>query len=90
MSSTDALAFFHHCCAGVHTLLLADVEMAVVEQTIDGYTLDREEKDAVWLWASARRDHLVINGSGSLLVGRAATHPDRARNHTLDIRRSWT
>jgi hypothetical protein len=32
--------------------------MELVERTIDACVLDRDEKDALWLWASGRHDRL--------------------------------
>jgi hypothetical protein len=46
-------AFFDCCRAGVAELLHARADFDVVEGTIDSYALDRDQKDALWLWASA-------------------------------------
>lgn len=62
MSSANAPAVFDGCRASVDELLDAGVDMGVVERTIDDYALDREEKDALWLWASGRRDRLIGGG----------------------------
>ena len=67
-TSTDVPTFFDCCRAGVHELLAVNAEMDVVERTIGAYALDPEEKDALWLWASGRRDRLVSRAD-AFLVG---------------------
>jgi hypothetical protein len=58
----------------VDELLAARVPMSVVECMIDAYALDREAKDALWLWASARRDRLKSGASEHLnIAGTART-----------------
>jgi len=51
----DAVVFFDCCRAGIAELLEIGAGMDVVEQTIDAYPLDRGARDALWLWAIARR-----------------------------------
>jgi hypothetical protein len=41
---------------GVRELLAAGVDMTEVERTIEAYCLDRDHKDALWLWAMGRRE----------------------------------
>jgi hypothetical protein len=67
-TSIDVPTFFDCCRAGVNELLDANVEMDVVERAIDTYALDSEEKDALWLWASGRRD-CRVGRADALLVG---------------------
>jgi hypothetical protein len=55
MSSNDALLLYDCCRAEVAELLDAHADFDVVEGAIDGCALDRDEKDALWLWASAPR-----------------------------------
>jgi hypothetical protein len=55
MTATNPPPLFDCCRAGVAELLDAHADFDVVERTIDTYALGREEKDALWLWASARR-----------------------------------
>jgi hypothetical protein len=54
MSSRKATAVFNRCRDGVARLLDAHADMGVVERAIDGYALDRDEKDALWLWSHGR------------------------------------
>ncbi|MHB8658033.1 MAG: hypothetical protein ACYC91_08780 [Solirubrobacteraceae bacterium] len=53
-TSADALVFFDSCRAGVVELLELGAGMDVIEHTIEAYPLDRDAKDALWLWAIAR------------------------------------
>jgi hypothetical protein len=62
MSSSDAPVLFDGCRARVDDLLDAHADMGVVERAIDASALGREEKDALWLWASGRRAGLVGDG----------------------------
>ncbi len=62
MSSTDVPVLFDGCRARVDELLDAHADMGVVERAIDASALNGEEKDALWLWASGRRDRLISHG----------------------------
>ncbi len=62
MTHTSAPAFFDGCRARVDELLDAHVDMGVVEHTIDAYALDRDAKDALWLWVYGRRARLISHG----------------------------
>jgi hypothetical protein len=55
---------FDGCRQRVDELLDAHVDIGVVEVTIDAFALSREEKDALWLWASGQRDRLISSGGG--------------------------
>lgn len=55
MSSTKATAVFDGCRDRVDELLEANADMRVVDSTIDAYALDRDEKDALWLWSHGCR-----------------------------------
>jgi hypothetical protein len=46
---------FDSCRAAITALLELDPRTEVVEHTIEAYPLDREAKDALWLWAVGRR-----------------------------------
>lgn len=52
--SRKATAVFDGCRDRVEELLDARADMGVVERTIDAYALDRDEKDALWLWSHGR------------------------------------
>jgi len=54
--STTPTSYFDRCRVGIDELLGARTNMRTIEGTIDTYALDEEEKDALWLWASGRRD----------------------------------
>jgi hypothetical protein len=58
MTTTGAPIRFDGCRARVDELLDAHADMELVERTIDACVLDRDEKDALWLWASGRHDRL--------------------------------
>lgn len=53
----DALqpALYETCRARLECLLDVAGDIDDVERTIEGYALDRENKAALWLWATARR-----------------------------------
>jgi hypothetical protein len=53
--SSKATAVFDGCRDRVGKLLDANADMRVVERTIDAYALDRDEKDALWLWSDGQR-----------------------------------
>ena len=53
--SSKATAVFDGCLDRVGKLLDANADMRVVERTIDAYALDRDEKDALWLWSDGQR-----------------------------------
>jgi len=55
MSAAHGPVFFDCCRAAITELIEADAGMDVVECTIDAYALDRDEEDALWLWAAGRR-----------------------------------
>lgn len=70
MSSPAAPVYFDCCRAQIDELLHAHADMGVVERTIDDtYALDREEKDALWVWAAGRRDRLVSDASDCPTIG---------------------
>lgn len=73
MSSTDFPASFRSCRAGVGELLAAGVDMAEVERTIEAYALDRDQKDALWLWAIGQRERPSARGAYHPIIGRGAT-----------------
>ena len=54
MSRIDAPSFFDCCRAAIAELLDADAGMDVIQRAIDAYALDREQQDALWLWAIGR------------------------------------
>jgi len=62
MTRTEAPVHFDGCRERVDELVETHADMGVVERTIDTYALGREEKDALWLWASGRRDRLATHG----------------------------
>lgn len=45
-------------------LIGVDTDIDDVERTIEGYALDRENKAALWLWATARRERRHRRASG--------------------------
>jgi len=55
MSSADPPICFDSCRAAIAELLKLDARTDIVEHTIDAYPLDRDAKDALWLWAIGRR-----------------------------------
>jgi hypothetical protein len=55
VSSRKATAVFNGCRDRVDKLLDANADRRVVDSTIDAYALDRDEKDALWLWSHGRR-----------------------------------
>jgi len=55
MSAAHGPVFFDCCRAAIAELIETDAGMDVVECTIDAYALERDEKDALWLWAAGRR-----------------------------------
>ena len=72
MSGTVAPVVFDSCRSQVDELLDANVPMGVVERMIEGCALDRENRDALWLWASGRRDRLTSGGSEAPIIGSTA------------------
>jgi hypothetical protein len=62
--SRKATAVFDGCRDGVEKLLDARADMSVVESTIDAYALDRDEKDALWLWSRGRRPRSHARNTG--------------------------
>ncbi len=70
MTRADTPAFFDCCCAGAAELLDAGAGMDVIQATIEAYALDREEKDALWLWAHGRHDRLIGDRLDRQIVGR--------------------
>jgi hypothetical protein len=62
MTSTDAPVLFDGCRAQVEELLDAHVDMGLVERVIDASALGRDERDALWLWASGRSERLMGDG----------------------------
>lgn len=62
MTRASAPAFFDGCRARVDELLDAHADIGVVELTIDAYALDRDAKDALWLWVYGRRARRISHG----------------------------
>jgi hypothetical protein len=60
--SRKATAVFDGCRDRVEKLLDAHADMGVVESTIDAYALDRDEKDALWLWSRGQRPRSHARG----------------------------
>lgn len=50
MSTADAPLVFDCCRDAVTELVEAGADLDVVERAIETYGLDRDEKDALWLW----------------------------------------
>jgi hypothetical protein len=63
MTTTGIPVAFDGCRARVDELLDARADMEAVERAIDVCVLDRDEKDALWLWASGRHDWLTRRSS---------------------------
>jgi hypothetical protein len=59
MTTTGAPVPFDGCRARVDRLFDAHADMELVERAIDACVLDRDEQDALWLWASGRQDRLT-------------------------------
>ena len=59
MTTTGAPPAFDGCRERLDELVRARGDMDAVERVIDSYALDRDLKDALWLWASGRRDRLA-------------------------------
>jgi hypothetical protein len=64
MSSTRATAVFDGCRDRVDELLDANADTRVVDSTIDAYALDRDEKDALWLWSQGCRPRGQARAAG--------------------------
>ncbi|HEX8154494.1 MAG TPA: hypothetical protein VF698_15275 [Thermoanaerobaculia bacterium] len=73
MSSTVAPVVFDSCRSRVDELLDANAPMGVVERMIEACALDREDRDALWLWASGRRDRLIGGASDCPIIGSTAS-----------------
>lgn len=71
--SSDIPASFLSCRAVVCELLEGGADIAEVERTIDAYALERDHKDALWLWAVGRRERPRSDTSDHPLTGRGAT-----------------
>ena len=56
MTTRGAPVSFEVCRARVDELLDARADMELVERTIDACMLDRDARDALWLWASGSWD----------------------------------
>jgi hypothetical protein len=65
MSTTDSPASFLSSRTGVRELLAAGADMAAVERAIEADTLDRDQKDALWLWAIGQRARTLGAGGTS-------------------------
>lgn len=72
MSSTVAPVVFDGYRSWVDELLAENVPMGVIEQMIDACALERENRDALWLWASGRRDRLISGASHARIIGSTA------------------
>jgi hypothetical protein len=66
MSTLDPTSHFEGCRALLEKALSRDADIGDVEQAIDCFALDGEEKAALWLWATAQR-----NGAGAWVPGRS-------------------
>jgi hypothetical protein len=77
MSSPVAVTVFDRCRSRVDELFDAHVPMDLVERMIDAHALEREDKDALWLWASARRDRLLSGTSEHPIIASTARDPRR-------------
>jgi hypothetical protein len=69
MSSTVAPVVFDGYRSWVDELLAKNVPMGVVEHMIDACALEREDRDALWLWASGRRDRLISGAPQTWIIG---------------------
>jgi hypothetical protein len=74
MTSTRAPLPFDGCRERLDELLGARADMDVVERVIDTCALDRDEKDALWLWASGQRDLLEQHPSQPATFDRERLH----------------
>ncbi|MEA2127378.1 MAG: hypothetical protein QOJ85_269 [Solirubrobacteraceae bacterium] len=59
MTTTVAPPAFDGCREQLDELVRGRADMDAVERVIDAFALDRDSKDALWLWASGRRDRLA-------------------------------
>jgi hypothetical protein len=85
MSQATTPAVFDRCRARIEELLEGHADMSVVERTIDDqYALDRDQKDALWLWASGRRTRLISDPADGPFIG--DTSPARARDPRDNLR----
>jgi hypothetical protein len=85
MSRTAAPATYDCCRARIGELLDCHADMVVVEHTIAAANaLDSEEKDALWLWASGRRDRLSSSAPEPPIIGRTAATEAGDPSDTLD------
>lgn len=82
MSSSDLPAPFVSCRARIRELLAAGVDMSEVERTIEAESLDRDEQDALWLWAIGQRG-LCASRTYDPINGRGSTHPRRPSNDNV-------
>jgi len=60
--NSKATAVFDGCRDRVGKLLDAHADMGVVESAIDASALDRDEKDALWLWSHGRTPRSQARG----------------------------
>ena len=74
MHVSTTTSYFDRCRMEIDELLDARADMGLVERTTDAYALDDEEKDALWLWASGRRNRLASDASARSPIGRADAH----------------
>jgi hypothetical protein len=65
VSIRKATAVFDGCRERVDDLLDANADRRLVDSTIDAYALDRDEKDALWLWSHGRRPRGQARAAGS-------------------------
>jgi hypothetical protein len=85
MSGTAAPAAFDCYRARIGELLDGHADMVVVEHAIAAaYALDGEEKDALWLWASGRRDRRCSGAPEPPIIGSTAATEARDPNDILD------
>ena len=81
MSAGDITASFLSCQAGVRELLVDGVDIVEVERTIDAYPLERDHKDALWLWAVGGRERPGSDTSDHPLTAGAQRTTPRTDRH---------
>lgn len=81
MSASDITASFPSCQAGIRELLESGIHIAEVERTIDAYPLEREHKDALWLWAVGGRERPGSDTSDHPLTAAALGTAPAANRH---------
>lgn len=85
MSASDIPASFLSCQAGVRELLAGGVDIAEVERTSDAYPLERDDKDAWWLWAVGGRERPGSDTSDHPLTAGAQRTGSAADRHRASL-----